>query len=125
NKTDLLTEEAAQRFRSLEQDDQSLIFLSAREKTGMDELQDHILQKINLHQVNTEEVLVSNIRHLDALQKTSQSLESVLNQIDSPVSSDFLAADIKLALHYLGEITGQVTTDDLLENIFSKFCIGK
>ena len=52
-------------------------------------------------------------------------LFNVLNNIDNPVTSDFLAMDIKQALHYLGEITGEVTTDDLLENIFTKFCIGK
>src|SRR5690606_36456795 len=124
-KSDLLNERSRKDFSTLDRQGQSLVYLSARDKTGIDVLQDHILRKINLHQVNTDEMMVSNIRHLDALQKTSQNLESVLKQIDSPVSSDFLAADIKLALHYLGEITGQVTTDDLLENIFSKFCIGK
>jgi tRNA modification GTPase len=68
--------------------------------------------------------LVTNIRHLEALQKTEEALIRVLGGIDS-VTSDFLSMDIKQALHYLGEITGAVTTDDLLENIFSKFCIGK
>ncbi|MES2875384.1 MAG: tRNA uridine-5-carboxymethylaminomethyl(34) synthesis GTPase MnmE, partial [Bacteroidota bacterium] len=78
-----------------------------------------------LHSINTDDVLISNIRHLEALQKTESSLNSVLENIDNPVTSDFLASDIKQALYYLGEITGQVTTDDLLETIFSKFCIGK
>jgi len=71
-------------------------------------------------------VLVSNIRHLEALQKTKESLDLVLQGINNAgVTSDFLAMDIKQALYYLGEITGAVTTEDLLENIFSKFCIGK
>jgi tRNA modification GTPase len=101
------------------------IFISAKNNDGVDELKTLILKKVNLHSINTDDVLVSNIRHLEALQKTEASLNSVLENIDNPVTSDFLATDIKQALYYLGEITGQVTTDDLLETIFSKFCIGK
>lgn len=100
--------------------------ISAKNKEGIDSLKVEILHKLNLHQISTDDVLVSNIRHLEALQKTKESLDLVLQGIDSSiVTSDFLAVDIKQALHYLGEITGTVTTDDLLENIFSKFCIGK
>ena len=83
------------------------------------------MEAVNLNALNTDEVIVSNIRHLEALQKTEEALNRVLYGIDNPVTSDFLAMDIKQALHYLGEITGTVTTDDLLENIFTKFCIGK
>ncbi|SKB29741.1 tRNA uridine-5-carboxymethylaminomethyl(34) synthesis GTPase MnmE [Daejeonella lutea] len=101
------------------------LFISAKNKEGIDALRETILQTVNLHAINTDDVLISNIRHLEALQKTEASLNSVLENIDNPVTSDFLAVDIKQALHYLGEITGQVTTDDLLETIFSKFCIGK
>jgi len=102
-----------------------LIFISARNNDGIELLKQEILRKINLHSINTDDVLISNIRHLEALQKTEQSLNRVLENIDNPITSDFLASDIKQALYYLGEITGQVTTDDLLETIFSKFCIGK
>ena len=84
-----------------------------------------IRAQVNLHNLSTDDVLVTNIRHVEALQKTQEALERVLYGIDNPVTSDFLSMDIKQALHYLGEITGTVTTDDLLENIFSKFCIGK
>ncbi len=103
----------------------SPLYISARNKVGIDALKNTILQTIGLHSINTDDVLISNIRHLEALQKTESSLNSVLENIDNPVTSDFLASDIKQALYYLGEITGQVTTDDLLETIFSKFCIGK
>ena len=103
----------------------NLIFISARNKDGIDLLKQEILRKVNLHAINTDDVLISNIRHLEALQKTEESLNRVLINIDNPITSDFLASDIKQALYYLGEITGQVTTDDLLETIFSKFCIGK
>ncbi|MNV84828.1 tRNA modification GTPase MnmE [compost metagenome] len=75
--------------------------------------------------LSANHTMVTNIRHVEALQRTQTALSSVANGLANPVTSDFLAMDIKQALYYLGEITGQVTTDDLLENIFSKFCIGK
>jgi tRNA modification GTPase len=68
---------------------------------------------------------VSNVRHYDNLVKTREALEAVLTGLDNSITGDFLAMDIRGALHYLGEITGEITTDDLLANIFSKFCIGK
>jgi len=105
--------------------DNRIILISAKNKTGIEELKQEILRKVNLHAINTDDVLISNIRHLEALQKTEESLKRVLQNIGQPITSDFLASDIKQALYYLGEITGQVTTDDLLETIFSKFCIGK
>lgn len=105
--------------------DNRITYISAKNKTGIEELKSEILRKINLHSINTDDVLISNIRHLEALQKTEESLNRVLENIGNPITSDFLATDIKQALYYLGEITGQVTTDDLLETIFSKFCIGK
>jgi tRNA modification GTPase len=120
NKIDLLSQQQRQELSVLNPH-----FISARKKEGIDELKDEILRKVNLHQISTDDVLVSNIRHVEALQNTLDSLGRVLYGIDNPVTSDFLSMDIKQALHYLGEITGMVTTDDLLENIFSKFCIGK
>jgi tRNA modification GTPase len=98
--------------------------VSAKEKLNIDELKQKIYSSAIKDQLTGDETLVTNIRHLEALQKTEEALIRVLNGIDT-ITSDFLAMDIKQALHYLGEITGAVTTDDLLENIFSKFCIGK
>ena len=98
--------------------------ISAKEKLHIAELKQHIYNSAIKDKLTGDETLVTNIRHLEALQKTEEALLRVLEGIDT-VTSDFLAMDIKLALHYLGEITGAVTTDDLLENIFSKFCIGK
>ena len=69
--------------------------------------------------------MVTNIRHYDNLLKTRDALQDVLNGLGMNVTGDFLAMDIRQSLHYLGEITGEITTDDLLANIFSKFCIGK
>ncbi|TAH05013.1 MAG: tRNA uridine-5-carboxymethylaminomethyl(34) synthesis GTPase MnmE [Sphingobacteriales bacterium] len=101
------------------------IFISAKEKTNIDILQDALIKAASINSINTDEVIVSNIRHLEALQKTETALNSVLYGIDNPVTSDFLVTDIKQALYFIGEITGEITTDDLLETIFSKFCIGK
>ncbi len=99
--------------------------VSARQKTHIDDLQQLIYDTAIQGRLNGNETLVTNIRHLEALQRTEQALIRTLDGIDTQTTSDFLAMDIKQALHYLGEITGTVTTDDLLDNIFSKFCIGK
>lgn len=102
-----------------------IIFISAKEKRHIDELKHKIYSSAVKDQLSGDETLVTNIRHLEALQKTEEALVRVLGGIDGSITSDFLSMDIKQGLHYLGEITGVVTTDDLLENIFSKFCIGK
>jgi tRNA modification GTPase len=120
NKADMLNESQEEVFNQI-----PLIRLSAKEKTGIEELKKAILEKIQLHNITADEVLISNTRHLEALQKTECALTNVLHNLDTLVTSDFISSDIKQALYYLGEITGLVTTDDLLENIFSKFCIGK
>ena len=120
NKADLFTPERKAEFAAHE-----VLFLSAKDGIGVEELKTKLLEKVNLHSINTAETLVTNIRHVEALKNTENALANVLGNIDNPVTSDFLAMDIKQALYYLGEITGTVTTDDLLENIFSKFCIGK
>ncbi|QPH40380.1 tRNA uridine-5-carboxymethylaminomethyl(34) synthesis GTPase MnmE [Pedobacter endophyticus] len=120
NKADLID---ADRRKALESMDAVLI--SARDKVGIEELKVTLLEQVNLHHINTDETLVTNVRHVEALKQTENALQRVMDNVDNPVTSDFLAMDIKQALHYLGEITGTVTTDDLLENIFTKFCIGK
>lgn len=104
---------------------EDVIQISAKEKVNLSALENALLDAVNLSALNSDDVIISNIRHLQALEKTEAALNRVLDGIDNPVTSDFLALDIKQALHYLGEIVGTVTTDDLLDNIFSKFCIGK
>jgi tRNA modification GTPase len=71
------------------------------------------------------DVIITNLRHYEALQHANEALQLVLNGIDMQITGELLAFDIRKALFHLGEITGDVTTDDLLANIFSKFCIGK
>ena len=120
NKADLLSEEKRAKLQSLEAQ-----FICAKEKQGVEELKDNLLHLVNISALNTDETILTNIRHVEALRNTEEALNRVLENVDNPITSDFLAMDIKQALHYLGEIVGEVTTDDLLENIFSKFCIGK
>src|SRR5690606_7317488 len=120
NKTDLLTQAHQEALTDIKP-----LFISAKNNVGVEELKDELLRKVNLHNLDTDDVLVTNIRHVAALQKTDESLAKVLDGIDNPITSDFLAMDIRQALHHLGEITGSVSTDDLLDNIFSRFCIGK
>src|SRR6185437_6346102 len=121
NKADLLSSEIQASDFGLPTSD--FLTVSAKEKIHIEELKNKIYSSAIKDKLTGDETLVTNIRHLEALQKTEESLARVLNGMDT-TTSDFLAMDIKQALHYLGEITGAVTTDDLLENIFSKFCIG-
>lgn len=101
------------------------VFISASEKIYLENLKTRILELVNLDNFKSGDTVVTNIRHYDNLMQTRNALKDVLNGLSQNVTGDFLAMDIRQSLHYLGEITGEITTDDLLDNIFSKFCIGK
>jgi tRNA modification GTPase len=101
------------------------IFISAAAKTNIQELKDRILSFFQVKTVKTGDVMVTNLRHYQNLVQTYESLDRVLHGLAEGITGDLLAMDIRQSLHYLGEITGTITTDDLLDNIFSKFCIGK
>ncbi|MEH6305367.1 tRNA uridine-5-carboxymethylaminomethyl(34) synthesis GTPase MnmE [Olivibacter sp. CPCC 100613] len=120
NKKDLLSADTLAQYEPL-----NPLFIAAKNGDGVEALKEELLNQVSLRNINVDDVLVTNIRHVEALLKTQTSLEKVLYGIDNPITSDFLAMDIRQALHHLGEITGQVSTEDLLDNIFSKFCIGK
>jgi len=121
NKMDLVAESVINELNGIE----DLILISAKNNQNLDDLKKEILEKVNIDLSQTGDVLVTNIRHQQSLVSTSESLENVVGGIDSNLTNDLLAQEIRHALHSLGEITGEITTDDLLENIFSKFCIGK
>jgi tRNA modification GTPase len=106
-------------------ENQDYILISASSKTNLNSLKDRILSKFQVHEVHQGDVLVTNLRHYQKLVETRQSLHRVATGLATGVTGDFLAMDIRQALYHLGEITGEITTDDLLANIFSKFCIGK
>lgn len=102
-----------------------LLPISAKSGIGMGELKSWLSSQV-LGNFNTQsDIIVSNARHLDALQKTKESLEKALYGLETQVTGDFVAMDIRQAMFWLGSITGQISEDDLLANIFSKFCIGK
>ncbi|PZX46425.1 tRNA uridine-5-carboxymethylaminomethyl(34) synthesis GTPase MnmE [Algoriphagus chordae] len=101
------------------------IFISAGQKDNLEELKARILVLVNLDKFRTGNTVVTNVRHYDSLVKTRESLLDILSGLDNEVTNDFVAMDIRRSLHFLGEITGEITTDDLLENIFRNFCIGK
>jgi tRNA modification GTPase len=104
---------------------EGFIFISASHKTNIQQLKDKLLSFFQVSTVKSGDVLVTNLRHYQNLLQTHESLDRVLTGMTEGITGDFLAMDIRQSLHYLGEITGEITTDDLLENIFSKFCIGK
>jgi tRNA modification GTPase len=101
------------------------LFISASLKDNLNELRERILSSFHVKAVKAGDVVVTNIRHFQNLSRTNDALDRVLLGMDMEQTGDLLAMDIRQALFYLGEITGVITTDDLLDNIFSKFCIGK
>ncbi len=121
NKEDVASTEMLEGLRKIP----GSITISADKRENLEGLKDRILEVVHVEDFKTGDTLVTNVRHYDNLFKTRQALQDVLTGLDNNVTGDFLAMDIRQALHYLGEITGQITTDDLLANIFSKFCIGK
>jgi tRNA modification GTPase len=110
-------------LKSLEE--KGFVLIAASQKTNIEALKEKILEKFHFDKVKQGDVLVTNLRHYENLKQTFDALTRVLEGMDNGVTGDFLAMDIRQSLHYLGEITGTITTDDLLDNIFSKFCIGK
>ncbi|RDC63592.1 tRNA uridine-5-carboxymethylaminomethyl(34) synthesis GTPase MnmE [Adhaeribacter pallidiroseus] len=103
-----------------------VLFIAAADKIGITELKQHLLRAVNQGDLTTgANTIVTNLRHYASLEQTYQALDAVLQGLANGTTGDFLASDIRRALYALGEITGDITTDDLLENIFSKFCIGK
>ncbi len=102
-----------------------IIFISAKHQQGVDVLKEKIKNLAVNGDVHTESVIVTNARHFEALQKLSDTLSDILKGINENISGDLVALDIRQALYYLGLITGEVTNNDQLDYIFSKFCIGK
>jgi tRNA modification GTPase len=103
---------------------EEMLFISAKAGDGLAELESRLLQVVQAGQLQQEKI-VANARHEQALGKAAESLLSVQTGLQTGISSELVAQDIRRTLHFLGEITGEVSTDDLLGNIFSKFCIGK
>ena len=102
---------------------ENVISISAKSQTGLSQLTGKLVSMV--YGQSASDTVVTNLRHYEHLVKTHDALQDVLNGLQTGVTGDFLAQDIRLSLFHLGEITGTIVTDDLLDNIFSKFCIGK
>ena len=101
------------------------IFISAKEAKNTDQLEEMLFRSAQLPEVGENDVMVTNMRHYEVLLHAYESIDRVEEGLQQGISGDFLSQDIRECLHYLGEITGEITTDEVLGNIFSKFCIGK
>jgi tRNA modification GTPase len=126
NKSDLLTSEEISKIKEqLSTYNLELSTLSAKEKTGIDALKATLLSFVNTGALRNNETIVTNTRHYDSLLKALEEITKVRFGLEQGLPSDLMAIDIKQALYHFGEITGQVSNDELLGNIFANFCIGK
>ncbi|MEC4048676.1 tRNA uridine-5-carboxymethylaminomethyl(34) synthesis GTPase MnmE [Flavobacterium sp. SUN046] len=102
-----------------------ILLISAKEKQGIDDLKNQLFSFVNTGALRNNETIITNTRHYDSLIKSLEEIQKVKFGLHSNIPSDLMAIDIRLALYYFGEITGEVTNDELLGNIFANFCIGK
>nr|WP_321450988.1 tRNA uridine-5-carboxymethylaminomethyl(34) synthesis GTPase MnmE [uncultured Carboxylicivirga sp.] len=103
----------------------AIVPISAKQHINIEALTAELLKTVNLTALDNDEVIVTNARHYEALQNSYEAIMRVSQGLTSGISGDFLAQDIREVLHFLGEITGQINTDEVLGNIFKNFCIGK
>jgi len=122
NKTDLLSGESLQ---TLTGKFPEAILISALKQDGIELLKEKLLSLVNTGALSSGDTIVTNARHYDSLNKALEEIKKVQHGLQDNLSGDLLAIDIRQALYYFGEITGQVTNDELLGNIFANFCIGK
>ena len=119
NKSDILNNEK-NNYGDLE-----IQVISAKENIGIEELKNKLFSSVTENNTLTENIIVTNSRHYEALQHVERSLLDILEGLQNKISGELLALDIRQCLYYLGEITGEITNEDRLDYIFSKFCIGK
>lgn len=126
NKTDKISNEELQVLHQLfEQFDIEKIDISAKKKQNIKDLQKALIKAAQLPEITANDVVVSNVRHYEALQKALISIQRVIEGLEDGMTGDFLSQDIRECMMHLGEITGQISNDEILKNIFGKFCIGK
>ncbi|QOG90554.1 tRNA uridine-5-carboxymethylaminomethyl(34) synthesis GTPase MnmE [Flavobacterium columnare] len=126
NKKDVLTlEEISTLNLKLETLNLKQILISAKQNIGIDELKNTLLSFVNTGALRNNETIITNTRHYDSLLKALEEIQKVQWGMQQGLPSDLMAIDIRQALYYFGEITGEVTNDELLGNIFANFCIGK
>jgi tRNA modification GTPase len=109
----------------IKEDFKDALFISAKKDEGIEILKERLLTFVNTTQLSNNETIVTNLRHYEELQLTLHEINTIIEGLNSGLTGDFLAINIRQSLFHLGSITGEVTTDTLLGNIFSRFCIGK
>lgn len=130
NKTDLSNPETLKTkfskvaFSELSGSD-NIVAISAKHRHNLDQLTSELLKSVDLQAIDNDEIIVTNARHHEALSQALISLQRVKEGLQNGISGDFLAQDIREVLHHIGSITGQISTDEILGNIFKNFCIGK
>ena len=124
NKSDLASKKDHHKFDSIK-DRFHVIYLSAKKEEGISDLKSDLGGFVKSDPASQQQIIVSNARHYKALKKAEESLHRVKEALENQIPGDLVAMDIRNAIYHLGEITGAISSDDLLGNIFSKFCIGK
>ncbi|MFA8451193.1 MAG: tRNA uridine-5-carboxymethylaminomethyl(34) synthesis GTPase MnmE [Bacteroidales bacterium] len=107
-----------------EMQDMDVAFISAKRKENIDSISSLLVNKVKASQ-EVNDTIITNVRHYEALIKALDSVDNIEKGFNDGIPTDLISIDIRQALHHLGEITGEITTDEILGNIFSKFCIGK
>ncbi len=101
------------------------IHISAKKKENTEQLKQLLIKAASIPDISQNDVIVTNVRHYEALIKAQSAIHRVLEGLEDNISGDFLSQDIRECMHYLGEITGHISNDEILGNIFERFCIGK
>lgn len=129
NKSDLYArenlEKASREIQSILGKQDNLLSMSAKNGENLHDLEELLVELIHAEKLKEEDILVTNARHYEALRNAHEAILRVQEGLNNQIPSDLLAMDIRETLHYLGEITGEITTDEILGNIFKNFCIGK
>lgn len=127
NKTDLLTTGQTGSLREILTESGGFvpIFVSARESVGIEDMRQHLIKSVETEGLRSPQLIVTNARHWHSLINVSASLERALEGFRNGIPTELIATDIRHAIHYLGEITGKITGDEILGDIFKNFCIGK
>ncbi len=126
NKSDLVTDKVRSELADLPlKENESLVFVAAKSKENLAGLIQEMQNCVSVDKVQPEDVIVTNIRHYEALTKALEAIRRTIAGLESNLSGEFLSQDIRECLYYLGSITGQISSDEVLGNIFKNFCIGK
>ena len=126
NKTDTADPEQLQKVKKeLQPFAPDPVFISALKESHLETLKARLKEVMHLQPPGEQEVIISNLRHYEALTRAGKAIGRVLNGLQEGLPSDLVAQDLREAIHYMGEITGEITTDEILGNIFKNFCIGK